>query len=302
MSMRLHINAKFLTRDQATNVARSLGAVTSSLVSGPNTRVADLNFLQGEHLERIWSWNTEVPAAAKMCVHHLVEEQARSQPDGVAIHAWDGHLTYKELNMLSEVLVGRLIEVGVGPEVLVPLCFEKSKWTSVAMLSVLKAGGAFVLLDPFLPEDRLQSIIQQLRVDFILSSAFTRGLSLKLAKTVVQVDGELLKSTYSTPSIKVASQPSSTMFVVFTSGSTGTPKGVILTHQNFCSGLHHQAQLLGFTKRPKYSTSHRTHSTFRSTMCLPLLLLEDACASHPKKNGETILQTPWQECKSQSLT
>ncbi|KAJ5642798.1 hypothetical protein N7490_006798 [Penicillium lividum] len=80
------------------------------------------------------------------------------RPDAPAVCAWDGDLTYGELDALSSVLAAHLAERGVGPEIFVPLCFEKSRWTTVAMLGVMKAGGAFVLLDLSHPPARLRGI------------------------------------------------------------------------------------------------------------------------------------------------
>ncbi|PKK50430.1 hypothetical protein CI102_7607, partial [Trichoderma harzianum] len=70
-------------------------------------------------------------------------QNAREQPDAISVQAWDGQLTYSELNHLSSILACRLVELGVGPNKLIPLCFEKSMWTMIALLGVLKAGGGF---------------------------------------------------------------------------------------------------------------------------------------------------------------
>lgn len=123
--------------------------------------VADFDILPATEHERLWSWNGTVPPAVNRCVHTLVEEQARMQPGATAVSAWDGELTYAELDGHSSRLAQHLATLGVGAEVIVPLCFEKSRWTVVAMVAVLKAGGAFVLLDPSQPKSRLRSIVQQ---------------------------------------------------------------------------------------------------------------------------------------------
>ncbi|PVI01698.1 acetyl-CoA synthetase-like protein, partial [Periconia macrospinosa] len=81
---------------------------------------------------KIWKWNSEVPPAVERCIHELFEEQANARPEAPAICAWDGEMTYGELDELSSRLAGHLVELGVQPEEVVPLCFEKSKWTVVA--------------------------------------------------------------------------------------------------------------------------------------------------------------------------
>ena len=152
-------------------------------------------------------------------------------------------------------------------------------WAPVAMLSVLKAGGGFVLLDPSLPQQRLQAIVQQLNAGFILSSSANLRLSSRLSKTVIELDPKLLLEPDIIPTSQV--QDSSTaMYAVFTSGSTGTPKGVVLTHGNFCSGLKHQSHLFGFTKDSRvydfasYSFDVSIHNVFATLVsggcvCIP---------------------------------
>ena len=171
------------------------------------------------------------------------------------------------------------MKLDVKPDTLVPLCFEKSMWAPVAMLSVLKAGGGFVLLDPSLPQQRLQAIFQQLNAGFILSSSANMGLSLRLSKIVIEFDPMLLFESEIVPTSQV--QHSSTaMYAIFTSGSTGTPKGVVLTHESFCSGLEYQIQLLGFTKDSRvydfasYSFDVSIHNVFATLVsggciCIP---------------------------------
>ncbi|KAM3553235.1 hypothetical protein MY1884_006791 [Beauveria asiatica] len=126
--------------------------------ASPNAALVDLATLTPYDLEQVWGWNRSVPAAIERCVHDLIEETAQKQPDVVAPSAWDGELTCGKLDQLATELAWRLADLEVGPDTLVPLCFEKSMWTTVAILSVIKEGGGFVLLDPSLPEQRLYAI------------------------------------------------------------------------------------------------------------------------------------------------
>lgn len=119
--------------------------------------LAEIETAIPEDLEQIWKWNNTVPASTKRCVHEMIGDKAQAQPNAPAVCAWDGEVTYSKLDHLAMRLAGRLIDLGVGPDTLVPLCSEKSIWTTVAMLGVLKAGGAFVMLDPSLPKQRLQA-------------------------------------------------------------------------------------------------------------------------------------------------
>lgn len=219
--------------------------------------VNDIQSLTPRDLQQIWQWNKSVPESVERLVHDMVLEQTLAQPDATAIHAWDGTLTYKELDTYATLLAAKLMRLGVKQDQLLPLCFHKSMWTTVAMLGVIKAGGAFVLLDPSLPEQRLESIVEQTGSSLILSSTSNLDLCPRLSKTVIELGPETLNTLDLKASQTVLSQSStqqsaSTMILaVFTSGSTGVPKGITHTHASLASGLKHQPASLGFKKNSR---------------------------------------------------
>ncbi|GJN70060.1 putative NRPS-like protein biosynthetic cluster [Purpureocillium lilacinum] len=241
-------------------------------------KLADIVLYTPTELETIWTWNKTVPIPITRCVHHMVEEMVQAQPDAPAVYAWDGVLTYRELSQLATKLACQLVEAGVGKDVLVPLCFEKSMWAPVAMMGVLKAGSGFVLLDPTLPDKRLRTMLEQTDSGILLSSVASAGLSSQLARRVIQVGPNLSAAPYHTFHQGSDEQQSSApMFAVFTSGSSGTPKGVVLTHENFCSSLKYQLELFGFTSGSRvfdfasYAFDiavHNAFATFVSGGCL----------------------------------
>ncbi|RYP75279.1 hypothetical protein DL771_002499 [Monosporascus sp. 5C6A] len=206
-------------------------------------------------LAQIWQWNELVPASVHQCVHVIIQKRIDAQPDAPAICAWDGALTYAELGRLASDLARRLIDRGVGPDTasIVPLCFEKSMWTAVAMLGVLKAGAGFVLIDPHQPEHRLRTIVEQVGADLIVSSPAQGQLSSRLAPNSIVLSWQLFESPYnpSGPSLLIP-DPSSVVYVAFTSGSTGVPKGALISHGNIASALHHQHGRMGFTAKTRF--------------------------------------------------
>lgn len=150
--------------------------------------------------------------------------------------------------MLSTKLSLRLRELGIGG--LVPLCFEKSLWTAVAMLGVLKANASLILLNPHLPKQRLQAILQQVNNKLIVTCPSTDRLCRRLGDSTLSLSwdffskGDLVDEDCSpTP----PASPSSVAYAIFTSGSTGAPKGVMISHANAVSAMHYQTKIMGYT-------------------------------------------------------
>lgn len=215
---------------------------------GPDATIREIQSISKEDLSDIWAWNAAVPEDVEACMHDQFTSMAAKQPHASAICAWDGGLTYQELDILSTTLASHLAALDVKGTV-VPLCFEKSKWTLVGMLGVMKAGAASVAMDPSYPESQLQSIVEQAHAHstkrhLILSSRANEGLSSRLAQsasaTVIVVE-HVAQDKAGPPKLgHIEVQPEDLLYVVFTSGSTGTPKGAMISHKNFSSAIRHQ--------------------------------------------------------------
>ena len=207
----------------------------------------------GEHIQKLWSWNHTVEEAMMKTIHELFSEQASAQPDAPAIHAWDGEMTYGELDAQSTRLAAHLVGLGVGPEDIVPLCFEKSMWTVVAMLAVLKAGGAFAPLDPEHPRSRHEEILKQTKADLVLTSKQYATLWAGPVCTTVVVDGSSMSQLpCAADNILPRPRASQAAYVIFTSGSTGIPKGVVVEHQAICTGCMAHGKAFGFSAETRF--------------------------------------------------
>jgi fumiquinazoline F synthetase len=227
---------------------KQLGFLLKQLAEAEaDTLLGELEMMRKDDYKKLWLWNANVPSVVERCAHDLIEEKALVQPDAPAIDAWDGQLTYSELDRLATSLAHELVDKGIGSGAVALLCFEKSMWTTVAMLAVLKTGAAFCMLDPTHPESRLQKIVQQTGAMIILSSILHFSLSSRLDVRVVPVGPGLIAHRDGTCNTSALPKPDPSwlMYIVFSSGSTGVPKGSMISHSAFCSGVHYQSSKLG---------------------------------------------------------
>ncbi|KAI1643091.1 non-ribosomal peptide synthase [Daldinia loculata] len=220
--------------------------ISSGHLTTPPTDLEE-DGLTPEQLEQIWSWNTPVPPTLEICMHELVEKQAKEDPSRPAVNSWDGAFTYQDVSSKSDQLAAHLVSVGVRIGSIVPLCFEKSKWTVVAVLAVMKSGATFALMDPSQPEGRLRTIVEQTGASTIVTSKLQESLGHRIAPsaTHITLSSEQFSSYNTSPSLPSV-PASANLYIQFTSGSTGKPKGVIITHENYSSGAIPRAEIVGY--------------------------------------------------------
>jgi non-ribosomal peptide synthetase component F len=206
------------------------------LLAKPLCPLVDMPLISPMDMQKLTQWSANMAGGDDQCVHEIIKHRCSEYPTSTAIWAWDGKLTYAELDRISDRLAAELIvRHGVEPEVIVPICMDKSLWSTVAIVGVMKAGGAFVLLDPSQPQQGLESICRRTDARIILTSQGKAELAQKLAGTALVIDQEHSES-WPTNSCKpaVPVNPKSALYVAFTSGSTGTPKGAVTEHHSIC--------------------------------------------------------------------
>lgn len=236
----------------ASNVASVLSVAIREILTDPHRPIGDIDLFSRRDLGHVQRWNAEFPKKIDSCVHDLVLQHAKSSPHSPALCAWDGELTYHELDALSLQLARHFVSIGVKSETLVPVCFRKSMYAVIAMVAILRAGGAFVPLDPSHPGNRLMAIIEKANAKFIVASPETAHLFHKSLSTVVEVSTALLKSLDSsvghpTPSVR----PDHAAFVLFTSGSTGQPKGIVQEHASVSTSSLAHGRLMQVTSESR---------------------------------------------------
>ena len=184
------------------------------------------------------------------CIHRLFEEQVERTPDAIAVVFEEEQLTYRELNARANQLAHYLQERGVGPEVLVGICVERSIEMIVGLLGVFKADGAYVPLDPAYPQERLAFILEDAGVSVLLTQSEQIEKLPPHSARVVYLDKNwegIVQHSKENPSSSVTSY--NLAYVIYTSGSTGKPKGVLVAHKGLCNLATSTIQL--FDVQPK---------------------------------------------------
>ncbi|WP_370644037.1 amino acid adenylation domain-containing protein [Myxococcus sp. RHSTA-1-4] len=178
-------------------------------------------------------WPALKPFPGADCLHHRFEEQARRRPDAIAVVSDGERITYAELDRRANQLAHALLERGVTPETLVGLCVERSAATVVGILGILKAGAAYVPLDPTYPADRLAYMVADSRMPVAITQRHlverlpAEGVSLLVLEDAAE---QLARQPTTPPGVPVSGD--SLAYVIYTSGSTGRPKGSLLPHGN----------------------------------------------------------------------
>jgi amino acid adenylation domain-containing protein len=222
----------------AATIARMTGhfqTLLEALVANPQQRVSELPLLtEAERQQMLVEWNnTTKEYPQDKCIHQLFEEQVERSPNAVAVVFEGKQLTYRELNARANQLAHYLLSLGVGPEVLVGICVDRSLEMVVGLLGILKAGGAYVPLDPAYPPERLAFMLEDASVSVLLTKArLVESLPQHQARTVY-LDGDWEASAHQVQSNLISGvTPDNLAYVIYTSGSTGRPKGVAIEHHS----------------------------------------------------------------------
>ena len=230
--------------DQAT-IARLLGhfeTLLTSIVADPGQKIAHLPLLtELECQQLLVAWNDTAVAYPNQCIHQLFEAQVERTPGETAV-VWQGdHLTYEQLNQKANQLAHHLRQLGVGPECLVAICHERSLEMIIAVLGVLKAGGAYIPLDPTYPPERLKFMLEDSQPTAIvtqISQSDNQWLPVDNQAPLIHLDQDwptIAQQSNHNPANQTASN--NLVYMIYTSGSTGQAKGVMLEHRNLANAF-----------------------------------------------------------------
>ena len=225
--------------DDATiaRMIEQMKSIVTGMVRDPEQRLGDIS-LVGENERRLLltDWNATGDGVPNdRCIHELFEQQAARRPDAIALIQGDAIVRYGELNERANRLAHHLRAVGVKREDRVGICVERTPRMVEGLLAILKAGAAYLPLDPSNPVDRLQFMLQDAAVRVVLTEASVReridGLS--SACRIVDVDRELTEiAAHSAANPVTGVTAENLAYVVYTSGSTGEPKGTEVPHRS----------------------------------------------------------------------
>ncbi|HZA22857.1 MAG TPA: AMP-binding protein, partial [Dehalococcoidia bacterium] len=244
------------------------------IVADPTKPLAELPLLPEAERERVLvEWNqTQVGYPQERCIHALFEAQAQKTPEAVAVVYEDQALSYGALNARANQLAHHLQGLGVGPEVLVGLCLERSVELVVGLLGVLKAGGAYVPLDPSYPQERLAFMLADAQAAVLLTQQHLLGTLPPTAVPVICLDRAwetICQAPQDTPPSPVT--PQNLAYVIYTSGSTGQPKGALLPHRGLCNVSEAQVRTFGLGSGDRvlqFASFSFDASTFEIVMAL----------------------------------
>ena len=231
-------------------VARHWELMIDNMIAMPDVRTADLSVLSSEERQHLLvDWNaSQRPYPSDRCLHELFEAQVDRTPDRIAVSFEEVELTYRELNARANQLAHVLVQQGVGPDVLVGICLERSHDLLVAMLAVLKASGGYVPLDPTYPRERLAYMLHDAQIPVVITH---RSLLQDVAADtlrLIDMDDWPRIARESVDKISVRQTSDHLAYVIYTSGSTGRPKGVMIRHcsvVNFLLSMEEKLHLSG---------------------------------------------------------
>ncbi|WKX69277.1 non-ribosomal peptide synthetase [Streptomyces sp. XD-27] len=245
LHVRVDANSALYSADDVHRLAATLIAFINGVARDPQAAIGSVDVLgPGERESVLGAVNDTAVETPELTIPELLARRVAADPDAVAV-VFDGrHLTYAELDARSDRLARELAQRGIGPERLVGLALPRSADLIVGMLAVLKAGGAYLPIDPKYPSTRLDLILDDARPALILTDTGTADVLPRTGIPCLLLGDVDFDSPG--PDLEPApTRPANAAYVMYTSGSTGTPKGVTITHRDVVNGVLRLADTVG---------------------------------------------------------
>ncbi len=205
------------------------------VIENPNQKISELQLITAaERSQQLKNWNsTRIEKSEVVAIHHFFEKYAKATPEATALKFLDQSYSYKELDEKASYIAKGLVAAGVGSNIPVGICAERSMEMIVGVLAILKAGGVYLPIDPEYPSERITFMLEQAEVPFVLTQVDQTENFLD-NNTEILTFQELYDAVYddSTLVITEENKPSDLAYIIYTSGSVGKPKAVAVSHEN----------------------------------------------------------------------
>ena len=286
-----------------TSIDRMIGhmqCLLQGIVDDPDGPIRSLPILPPDEQQQIvGDWNaTTAGYEDDQCAQQLFESQVERTPDAFAVEFIGSKLTYRELNERANQLAWFLKQQGVGPEIRVGICMERSLEVVVALLGVLKAGGVHTPLDPGYPKERLGFMLSDAQMQIVLTQTSMQEVLPKHELPTLLLDVEWSRvEAFATNNPSIETKPDNLAYVVYTSGSTGRPKGVAMRHRTLANLF--QWQLKRYRNNPVARTLQFTSFSFDvsvqeilNTLCTGgvLIMMPEELRREPLRAAEFLIE------------
>jgi amino acid adenylation domain-containing protein len=275
LTVELHYNARVLHSEAANQIAGYFQRLLSGVLQHTEADPGAIEILSADERRRLLVDLNETTARFPQseCVHQLFEAQAESTPAALAVVSGDQELTYELLNARANQLAHLLRRRGVGPDVCVGLCVERSVEMIVGLLGILKAGGAYVPLNPDHPTERLASQLAESRATILVTNNDPLDQSFGFGGETIDLarDLALLEAEPKTNPASIT-RTENLVYVIYTSGSTGTPKGVAVRHHNLANYTQFILQRLEIDGPLNFATVSTISADLGNTCIFPALV------------------------------
>ncbi|MBD2625733.1 non-ribosomal peptide synthetase [Trichormus variabilis] len=264
-------DSNYFSQETIQHLAKNFQTLLINICSNPNIAISQLEIISNvERQKLLVEFNqTKTDYQRDKCIHQLFEEQVEKTPDAVAVVFENEKITYQELNLKANQLAHYLQKLGVKPEVVVGICVERNIKFIISLLAVLKAGGAYLPLDPTLPQEALQFRLQDAQAAVLIRDW---GLGTGDWENDINLDDDwekISQESIENPINHV--KPENLVYIIYTSGSTGKPKGVAIEHQQLLNYLYGILPKLQLSTNASYATVSTFAADLGNTVIFPCL-------------------------------
>jgi amino acid adenylation domain-containing protein len=255
LKVKLEYRTDLFTKATIDRFLRHFQTLLEAIVANPAQPISRLAIMpQEERQQVLTAWNqTASTERLDRCLHQLFEDQCVRTPDAIAVEFQGQKLSYRQLNVRANQLAHHLRKLGVTPDSRVGICIHRSPEMMVGLLGIMKAGGAYLPLDPTYPRERLEFMLQDGGAGVLVTQeSLLASLSSREAR-VVCIDRDwanISQEGAENPNLEIS--PANLSYVIFTSGSTGRPKGVQLEHRNVVNFINSVRRLFALGKQDTY--------------------------------------------------